>query len=376
MFKKKLLLGLILSAQVILGQTVSTITEGNFHDGLAVDSQGNVYGSDFPPSATRSVYKYDTDGNVTVFADGFISPNGIGINSQDEIYICDHYGNTVKKYDNNGTLLADYTGQFTTPAGIKPIPNTLDMLVVEYDNNSGRKIKRLAADGTVTTLYTGAPLNGPAGITFIGEVAYIANFNNRKIFRFENNALTEIAQLPSSSDPSTNFLGFLTSANDMLYATHIGNNSIYSINPTTGEFSVFSGSALGNLDGDISNATFNRPNGIVTDTANNRIYVSDAGTKNLRIIDNAFLSVKEFKKKDEIVAYIDRVCNCLILKVNSSNNNKTLVEIVNIEGKVVYNTTIKSGLVNLKVPLSNWQNSTYIVKVTQGGKTNAKKILI
>ena len=262
MLKKILLFNFILCFYSINSQTVSTITQGNFQDGLAMDSQGNVYGSDFfGPS--RSVYKYDTNGNVTTFASGFVTPNGIGINSLDEIYVCDHFGNVIKKYDINDTLLENYSnGLFSSPAGIQPIPNTLDMLVVEYNNTTGRKIKRLAADGTVTTLYTGAPLNGPAGITFIGEVPYIANFNDRKIFSFLDGTLTEIAQLPSIASPTAGSLGFLTSGNNLLYATNLNENKIYSIDPSTGQVTLLAGSSDGSLDGSISSATFSGPNGI------------------------------------------------------------------------------------------------------------------
>ena len=61
----------------VSGQTVSTVTEGIFEDGLSVNSQGVVYGSNFTGS---NVYAYDdASGTVSVFADGFVRPNGLDI---------------------------------------------------------------------------------------------------------------------------------------------------------------------------------------------------------------------------------------------------------------------------------------------------------
>ncbi|WP_282043797.1 T9SS type A sorting domain-containing protein [Winogradskyella flava] len=385
MCKKILLLSLILCSYSIVSQTVSTVTGGNFHDGLAVDSQGNVYGSDFPPVAPfpnpiKNVYKYDTSGNVTVFATGFVSPNGIGINSQDEVYVCDHFANNIKKFSSDGTLLMTTTiGQFTTPAGIKPIPNTLDMLVVEYNNNSGRKIKQLSADGTVTTLFSGAPLNGPAGIAFIGDTPYIANFNDRKIFRFQNSFLTEVAQLPSSNNPQTDFLGFLTSANGLLYATHFGLNSIYTINPTTGEVNLFAGSSQGGQDGDISIATFNGPNGIVADESTGKIYVSDAGVKNLRIIENAFLSTEDFTADSfRLHAFPNPAKDSLKIEMKLNILDPLEIQIIDATGKIIYQKsfTIDDSKFSFAIPTTAWEEGTYILHCIQSNKKITKKIMI
>lgn len=257
--------------------TVETVTDGAFHDGLAVDRRGNVYGSDF---VGNTVYKMTPDREVSVFADGFVSPNGIGINKEGKIYICDHFGNTIYKYDNSGTRLDSISA--ISPAGIKRIPGTNKMLFVEYNTNT---INVLAEDNTITKLYEGEPINGPAGIAFDRRGnTYIGNFNDRKIYKYKNGTLTFIAELPAEA-ANANFLGFLTYANGFLFATQIGEHKVYKINPRKeNEFEVFAGSVLGNDDGDVSEATFNFPNGILADPYRKTLYVSDAGTKNLRII--------------------------------------------------------------------------------------------
>jgi len=377
MFKKITLLHLLLSCYLLSAQIVSTVTDGNFHDGLAIDAQGNIYGSDFTGD---SVYKYDTNGNVSVFASGFVSPNGIGINSNGEVFICDHFANLIRKYDSNGTLLMTYnSGQFSSPAGIQSIPNSSDMLVVEYNQFIGRKIKRLNADNTVTELYAGAPLNGPAGITFIGNTAYIANFNDRKIFEFSNGTLTEIAQLPSGTNPNTNFLGFLTSANGLLYATHIGRNAIYSIDPNTGITTQFAGSLPGSDDGDISTATFNAPNGILADINTNRIYVSDSGSKNLRIIDNAILSNGDVNANSvDIQVFPNPVKEELTIHFKLSHTEKVILKVNDMSGREILQKAIQPSTLNpfIKVPITSWQKGTYILHFVQNDKKVTKKIII
>ncbi len=259
--------------------TVSTVTEGAFYDGLAEDSHGNIYGSDFPGD---DVYKLDPSGNVTVFATGFTSPNGIGINSKDEVYVCDNFGNTIFKYDSDGNLLDSFPA--VSPAGIKKIPGSDNMLFVEYNTNT---INVLKTDGTITKIFEGAPINGPAGIAFDRRGnTYIGNFNDRKIYKYEDGAVTFIAELPAEA-PNANFLGFLTYAKGSLFATQIGEHKIYKINPrATDDFEVFAGSTLGDTDGDVSEATFNFPNGILSSRDQKTLYVSDAGTSNLRIISS------------------------------------------------------------------------------------------
>lgn len=259
--------------------TVTTVAEGSYYDGLAVDSQGNIYGSNFVGDA---VYKLDTSGEVSVFVEGLNSPNGIGVNSKDEVYVCDHFGNTIFKYDNQGNSLASFAA--VSPAGIKKIPGSDDMLFVEYNTNT---INILKEDGSINKLFEGEPINGPAGIAFDRKGnAYIGNFNDRKIYKYKNGEVSFVAQLPAEAE-NFNFLGFLTYAKGYLYATQLGEHRIYKINPNkTDEFEVFAGSVLGNADGDISEATFNFPNGILASRDQKTLYVTDAGTSNLRIISS------------------------------------------------------------------------------------------
>lgn len=375
MYKTITLILFVLCYSLLSAQTVSTENSGSFQDGLGIDSQGNIYCSDW---SGNTVYKYDTNGNVTTFKNGFSNPNGIGVNSLDEIYICDHTANSISKYDTSGNLLNTYNTGLTTPAGIKNIPNTTDMLIVEYGTfSSSSKIKKLEADGTITTLFSGAPLNGPAGIAFINNVAYIGNYNDRKIHKYENGTLTFIAQLPNGA-ANSNVLGFLSAYGGQLIATQIGEHKIYSIDPTSSTVTLYAGSSLGNNDGDLSTATFNLPNGILGDDSNNRIYISDAGSKNLRIINNVSLSVEEFNNKVlDVKLFPNPASDSLNIKINKLNSKKVSISIINVLGKEVFKKdyNIKNLTLDTKINIENYATGTYTVRITSEKESISKQVI-
>ncbi len=375
MIKSIIILVVFITQTLLHAQSVTTIIEGSFTDGLAMDTNGNIYGSDW---LGKTVYKYDTNGVVTVFKDGFSNPNGIAINSTNEIYICDHTANTIYKYDTQGNELASFGSfSFNTPAGIQKIPNTDDMLVVEYGAN---KIKKLAANGTTTTLFSGAPLNGPAGITFIGNEIYIANFNDRKVFRFENNnSLVEIAQL-SSGGATNNFLGFLTNINGMLLATQLGEHKVYLINPNTGVVTLYAGSVNGGVDGDLENTTFSGPNGILGDTINNKVFISDSGTKNLRIISDAVLSseINQFRNI-EIKVYPNPSRKNITINFKNMIQGRLKIKIFNTNGKQVFSeeySSLQQDFVK-EIKAIGFSKGIYLLKIEheKGGEISKKIIL-
>ncbi len=357
-------------------QTVSTIIDGNFTDGLGIDSQGNIYGSEF---GGDTVFKYDTDGTVAEFASGFTNPNGIAVNDQDQIFICDHAiggEGIIYKYDQDGTEL-DTFGGLTTPSGIQPIPGTNDMLFVEYNTST---VNRLSEDGTVTQLYDdGLPMNGPAGVVYVDGEAYIANFNDRRIYRFDfdTNTPVFVAELPSIGPANLDFLGFLSAKDGLLIATHLGGHQIFSIDPNTGEVNVFAGSTIGATDGDIETATFNLPNGILGDDTTNRIYISDAGTANLRIIDNATLNVEGFSIDMQIEITPNPTKELLSITGQLTNAQNYNLNVFDLQGKLISEIKgiAEGGQIRTSIDSSLWRAGTYLVQITAGNTSITKKII-
>ena len=77
-------------------QTVSTISDGLFFDGLGLSSKGDVYCSNYQGD---KVYKYEIEtGDVSVFVSGLLNPNGIGLSPEDHIYICEAGNGKIHVY--------------------------------------------------------------------------------------------------------------------------------------------------------------------------------------------------------------------------------------------------------------------------------------
>ncbi|MFC4633604.1 T9SS type A sorting domain-containing protein [Dokdonia ponticola] len=366
-------LWILLCTILMHAQTVTTVPEGIFYDGFGITSNGDVYCSNFQGN---EVFKYEfATGNVTTFATGFTNPNGIGVTEDDHIYICEAGGGTIHIYNTNGEVLDTITG-LNNPTGVKYDAQEDRLLWVSYNQSS---LNVLDPDTNETEiLIQGAPLNGPSGIAFIGDQTYISNFNDRKIFRLEeNNTLTEIAQLPASAAQS-NRLGFLTSKGDFLYGTQIGEHRIYQINPETGEVNLFAGSTAGNADGDLETATFNFPNGILGDDINDRIYISDVGTSNLRVIENVSLNVDAFAKADPTIhLFSNPQSDTISIKGKLVNAETYTIDVYTSSGQLIKKTegTIQGGLFDTTLNVSSWSKGVYLVKIQAGETVITRKVI-
>jgi len=82
----------------------------NFTEGPAADAQGNVYFSDIPAGR---IYKWATDGNVTIFIDGLNRPNGLAFTSEGLLIACESGAGRLISIDSQGhiTVLVDKYNQ-------------------------------------------------------------------------------------------------------------------------------------------------------------------------------------------------------------------------------------------------------------------------
>lgn len=244
-------------------------------DALVLDYQGNIYGSHFMGT---NVYKITPSGNGTVFATGFNTPNGLAFDSQNNLYVCDLSGNRIYKLSYSGVFLD--TIAVSTPSGIIKSINSDTMLFTQY---TGNKISKLAPDGTITVIASGAPMVGSVGLAYDNSgLLYVANFTDRKIFSLNGTTLTYVSTVPG---PSNGSLGFIAFADGFLWGTGYNDHKIYRIDPNfVDSVSVFAGTTLGNADGGIHEAQFNYPNGIISSVTGDSLYISDFGSGRIRIV--------------------------------------------------------------------------------------------
>ena len=238
--------------------TVSTITEGNPDDAIAIDSNGNIYASNFVGGI---IYKITPGGVVTEFVSfPGSNPNGLAVDSNDHLWACDFGGNAIVHIDPNGNILQTF-GISGNPSGMIKAFDNDDMIYTRYN---GQTINRITPAGVISEISSDALLNGPVGLAYdeFGGL-YVGNYNNRKIYQVQSNGdLGEVATVGDGGN-----LGFIAYGQGLLWGTVLQDHKIYAIDLENNNAVIrFAGSVAGNMDGPIAQATFNRPNGIAFDS--------------------------------------------------------------------------------------------------------------
>ena len=253
-------------------ETITTIAS-KIDDDIIFDSAGNLFGSNY---IGGTVYKRTPDGVETVFTNGIGSPNGMAFNDDGTLIIAANTGNKLYKVFPDGSkvvLIPSISG----PSGMLRMRNSDTILVTTYIQH---KIWKLAPDGALIEYLSHPQFNGPVGLCYDDDGnLYVANFSDRKIFKVTpSGEITFLTQPPLGQN-----IGFLAYTHGYLYATAFNAHKIYKID-LDGNYHVWLGSTLGTTDGDASVAKFNRPNGIRPSTTGDTLYISDFGSKRVRMI--------------------------------------------------------------------------------------------
>lgn len=364
-----LLLFTVVSASA---QTVTTISDQFLEDGLAIDSDGNLYATHF---SGDKVFKITSSGEVSPFITGLVTPNGIAFDSNDNLYVCDWQANTIYKYDINGTLLDSYVTS-GNPSGIIKSFDSDDMIFSHYSSSA---ISRLSTDGTISSVSNDPLLNGPVGLTYDENgTLYVGNYNNRTIRKVNvDGSLDFIAQLPGSG--SLPNLGFLTYANGKLYGTVLSNHKIYEINPNgTNDFTVFAGSTAGSMDGELSEATFNMPNGLIFSETGNVLYITEFGSKNLRIISNILTSASETTRPSlSLNISPNPAKNTLLISTSLPVGAEYQLKIYTASGQEIasFNGNSTDPVLEKMLDISHWEKGAYVVQLITGGQSVSQKVV-
>ena len=223
--------------------SVSQATRG----GICADSVGNIYVSD---QHSCSIYRYDTNGILTVFAGSgspgyadlngtfaaFNSPQALASDAADNIYVWDRGNYLIRRIDQSRNV-ATYAGQYGGGAGAFPDADgvgtnavfsgpqsfyAFDLIQQMCCDRSGNlilacqtSVRQISATTNVTTLagsftqsgYTNGPGNlarftGANGICISGDTIYVADISNQRIRSITNNPIP-IPVLPANLKLST-----------------------------------------------------------------------------------------------------------------------------------------------------------------------------
>jgi sugar lactone lactonase YvrE len=245
---------------------------------VAKDSVGNLFVVDNSNSVIR---KIDTSGNVTLFvgipesagevdsAPGvpaqLNTPIGIAIDVNDNVYVTDQQGPTIRKISPIGVV--------TTFAGTANSPGTADGTgpAASFENPYG-----IAVDANGNVFVSDSASNIIREITPLGVVTTIAG----------------TAGAPTAVDGNGSNAGFNTphalalDSLGNLFVSDYGNNTIRKITPAF-DVTTIAGIAgtSGSSDGLGTLATFNAPDGLAFDNSGN-LFVADSGNDTIRKIDS------------------------------------------------------------------------------------------
>jgi RHS repeat-associated protein len=305
---------------------VSTPIAGGTYETVSLPAGFTVDAATPPGSASANVTTIAGGPGTSGYVDGngpdarFKKLSGIAVGPDDTIYIADagnqrirmvrpSTGNaptvwTVSTLAGNGTAgFADGAGtaaMFNNPQGIAVGANA-QVYVADTANN---RIRRIAGDGTVTTLAgDGTPglqngagnqarFNAPQGIAVDSQGnVYVADTGNAAVRKIDAaGTVTTLAgdgSVGSNDSPGARFDGLVGIAvegqNIYVYLADSGNHRIRRLD-VTGTVITVTGAERGFKDGSATQARFAEPSGIAIDS-DGQIIVADAVNSLIRSVD-------------------------------------------------------------------------------------------
>ncbi|MCE7996150.1 MAG: hypothetical protein HEP71_29490 [Roseivirga sp.] len=256
--------------------------------GVVVDSEGNVYCADFgrslsgPPGNT--LYKITPQGQVSVFATGFVGASGNTIGADGNIYQSNIQGGSVSKVTPEGQV-STYASGMNGPVGVifDPAGN---LYVANCGDNTVRKV---TPEGDVSIFASGAMFNCPNGIAIDNDGnLYVANFSNASVVKVTPEGQSSVlTNIPGNNN------GHITFFRNRLYVVARAANQIYELD-LQGNSTLIAGSGLrGHIDGPALLGTLSLPNDLGFSPDGKYLYVNDSkpviGTPSTSDIQPTFL---------------------------------------------------------------------------------------
>ncbi|UCF16235.1 MAG: protein kinase, partial [Phycisphaerales bacterium] len=119
---------------------------------------------------------------------GFVGPHGILVDSADNVYVMDTFGHSIKKFDSDGNLLANWgtfgvrDGQFGYPR-CAAVDNSGNIYVNDAGNH---RIQKLDSSGNFIDKWNRIELRDPWGIAIHGAgVVYVTGLTTNNVMKFD-----------------------------------------------------------------------------------------------------------------------------------------------------------------------------------------------
>ncbi|GEM_PF-5044837 len=237
-------------------------------DGMDIDSQGNIYVSNYMGNNGREVFKITSDGTISTFALLEAAPGGLVVDSQDNVIVMTT-ARQLQKISPVGEVSLYAEG--TDFAGLTRDPSDNVYATGWVHPN----LLKIDPTGRVDTIATDDRLRRSAGIVYNvdNNTIYTGQFNDGKIYQITmQGEVTELTDLDGG-------IGYLTEMNGNMYATLHNRNTVIKVS-FNGESEVIAGSGeSGEKDGPLLDSRFNEPNGITGDSQNNLLIINDANDR-------------------------------------------------------------------------------------------------
>jgi sugar lactone lactonase YvrE len=372
--------------------------------GMVTDTDGNVYVAD---ELNHKIRKVTPAGVVTTFAgstqgyqDGngtsakFYRPNGLAIDASGNIYVVDCYNHKIRKITPSGdvtTFVGSSQGyvngngtaaRFNFPQGIA-IDSAGNLFVVDGSNYAIRKVTP-AADVTV---FAGAGTSGfndgtgsGAKFNVIKAIAIDTATNDMYVTDGHRiRKITSAAVVTAFAGATTNGFvngtlsaarfnwpeGIAVDTNGAIYIADTINCVIRKIT-AAGVVSTLAGNTngiAGSANGTGSAASFYAPKGICFDASRN-IYIADSHYGKIRKIEMSTLSVGDFNLT-KIAIYPNPVMDVLKIDAEADIQN---IQIMDLNGKEVFNQKFSSKSIDINC--SSFDAGIYFLRTSSNDSSN------
>lgn len=249
--------------------------------GIAVAEDGTVYVAD--AGERNQIRKITPDGVSTLaggsegFADGtgtqasFNTPSGLAIDSDGNLYVADTGNNRIRKVTPQGvvsTIAGDGTAGYVDAAAAQARFNGPIGVAVDKQGNVyvadtyNDRVRRISADGQVTTLASGAVFDTPCGVAVAKDGSvFVADTGNSQLRKITTDG--DVTTLTINDTDLSRPVGLAITHDNFLYVTELGGSRVIQVTPDNASYTIAS--------------EFNQPTAVGIHPNTTDLYVSDSG---------------------------------------------------------------------------------------------------
>lgn len=248
--------------------SVSTCAIINAGDGLTIDASGNLFAANY---AQSKVFKIGSDGSINTFLSNQPGAAGMVFNNQGILFLARYTNNDIVRVNSTGSVL----GAFASGVG-GTISLDFDSKGRLYTNNNyNLALTRIDLSGNKKIIATKTHNNSSLTIDDNDNI-YVSDYDSGIIRKLDADTYNEsvFTTLPVQA------IGFIIHSHGTLFASGIKDNVIFKID-LKGNYEKIAGTkgVAGISDGKGDEATFDKPNGMVTSSDGKTLFVAQQGNK-------------------------------------------------------------------------------------------------